>query len=104
MDELAYVAKLDERLLRVRQELVATAEVAKNLTMQLQTNATAQAVGRVSVLLGENTLHAAQWAREQSELHGLLPFQAGELRAGRESNFASPVLHFPILGSVTFVP
>jgi hypothetical protein len=68
VDELAYVAKLDERLLRVRQELVATAEVAKNLTMQLLTNTTAQAVGRVSVLLGENTLHAAQWAREQSEL------------------------------------
>ena len=67
-DELAYVTKLDERLLRVRQELAATAEAAKNLTMQLQTNATAQAVGRVSVLLGENSLHARQWVREQSEL------------------------------------
>ncbi len=67
-NELAYVTRLDERLLQVRQEMAAIDDAAKGLYSELQTNATAEAVGRISLLLDENTLRGKAWEREKSEL------------------------------------
>ena len=68
LDESAYVSRLDERLLKVRQELAALDDSSRGLAMQLQTNTTVEAVGRIQVMIEENTRRAAQWEREHSEL------------------------------------
>jgi len=76
-DEFAYVTRLDELLLNVRQQLANIDEAAKGLYSELQTNSTAEAVTRVSVLLDENATRAKLWEREQSELElRKLEFQA----------------------------
>ena len=67
-DEFVFVSRLDERLVKVRQGLSATTEAEKGLYAELQTNATAEAVGRISGLLEENGRQARQWEREASEL------------------------------------
>ncbi len=67
-DEWTYLSKLDEALLKVRQELSATDEAAKGLQSQLLTNTTTEAVVRVSALLDENIRLAKQWERELSGL------------------------------------
>jgi hypothetical protein len=67
-DEFAYVTRLDERLLSVRQELATIDDVAKGLYSELQTNSTTEAVTRVSILLDENIRRCKLWEREQFEL------------------------------------
>jgi hypothetical protein len=67
-DEFAYLYKVDERLLRVRQELEAVQNASKGFYAQLATNTTAEAVGRVSLLLEENGKQARQWEREEADL------------------------------------
>ena len=45
-DPLAFVTRLDERMLKVRQELAVTDEAVKAFSMELQTNNAPEAVQR----------------------------------------------------------
>ena len=67
-NEFLYVYKLDEQILKTRQAVIATAEAAKGLYSQLQTNTTPEAVARFSDLLEENNRVKLQWERAQAEL------------------------------------
>ena len=76
-NELLFVTRVDERLAKVREGLAASLAADKGLYAQLQTNNTAEAVGRISVLLEENGKQTRQWEREASELElKKLEFQA----------------------------
>ena len=76
-NELLFLTRIDERLAKVRQGLAASMETDKGLYGQLQTNNTAEAVGRISVQLEENAKQTRQWEREASELElKKLEFQA----------------------------
>ncbi|HYG33668.1 MAG TPA: hypothetical protein VEC99_02725 [Clostridia bacterium] len=67
-EEFTYVSKVDERLLKVRQQMAQIIEVGKNLYSELQTNNTPEAVGRISVLMEENRKEVRDWEKEQAEL------------------------------------
>jgi hypothetical protein len=67
-DEFVYVTKLEERLLIVRQELVANAETARGFHAELQTNNTPEDMERISLRLDENARQSRQWEREQFDL------------------------------------
>jgi len=67
-DEFAYVTKLEERLLRVRQELIATDQAARAFYAELQTNNTPEDMQRISLRLDENARLGRLWEREQSDL------------------------------------
>lgn len=76
-NELLFVTRIDERLAKVREGLAASMAADKGLYAQLQTNNTAEAVGRVSALLEENSKQTRQWEREASDLElKKLEFQA----------------------------
>jgi len=67
-DELIFLTRLDERLVKVRQGLAASMDAEKGFYAELQTNNTAEAVGRVSMRLEENGKQVRLWEREASEL------------------------------------
>jgi hypothetical protein len=67
-DELAYVVKLDTRLLKVRQDLANVVDAGKAIYSQLQTNTSTEAVTRASILIEENNVQTRQLEREVSEL------------------------------------
>ena len=67
-DEVRYLTRLDERLVKVREGLAAAMATEKGLYAELRTNSTAAAVGRVSDLLGDNTKQVRQWEHEASDL------------------------------------
>jgi len=67
-DQLAYLMTLDERLVKVRQELLALDAAAKDFQLELATNNTPEEMGRISDLLNENARESRQWEREESEL------------------------------------
>ncbi len=67
-DEFVYLTTLDERLVKVRQELVAVDAAAKAIHSELVTNNTPEDMQRISLLLDDNTRQARQWEREESEL------------------------------------
>jgi hypothetical protein len=67
-DELAYVVKLDTRLLKVRQDMANVVDAGKAIYAQLQTNITTEAITRASVLIDENNGQVRQLEREVSEL------------------------------------
>ncbi len=67
-EELAYVMSLDQRLVKVRQELLAVDQAAKGFYAELQTNNTPETMERISYLLDENGRQARQWEREESDL------------------------------------
>lgn len=76
-EEQAYVRNLDERLVRIRQELVQALQAGRELHAQLQTNINPENVSRVSLLLEDNTRVARQWEREQADIElRKLEFQA----------------------------
>ncbi len=67
-EEFAYLTQIQERLLRTRQELVATDLAAKALYSELQTNNSPEAMERISLQLDENNRQTRQWEREQTDL------------------------------------
>src|SRR5512133_749484 len=67
-DEFAYLTRLDERLLRARQDIAALEEASRNLQTELQTNHTEEAVGRISGMLEINARQARQSEKEASDL------------------------------------
>lgn len=76
-DELAYVTKLDERLLKVRQDLAQAVAAGRDLSSELQTNVTAETVGRISLRLEQNNRLEREYEREQSDLElRVLAFRA----------------------------
>jgi len=67
-DEFAYVTRLDELMLSVRQQIAGLDEEAKGLYTELQTNNAPEEMTRVSVLLDDNARRAKLWEREESQL------------------------------------
>jgi len=72
-DELAYVTKLDERVLKLREQMALVDEENKALVSQLYTNTTPEAVASVSALLDSNTKRARllEWEEGEIELRKL---------------------------------
>jgi len=67
-DEVAFVTLLQERLARVQEELDATLAAGTNLSAELATNNTSEAISRVSLMLQDNTEQIRRLQREQSDL------------------------------------
>lgn len=67
-DEFAYLTALDERLLRVRQEIATLQESARLLAAELQTNHAEEDVQRISGLVDANTFRMRQSEKEQSDI------------------------------------
>jgi hypothetical protein len=66
VDELAYVVRLDEHLLRLRQEVVTLSEATQGLYAELQTNNTVEVMQKVSARLDENAKQVRDLEREQA--------------------------------------
>ncbi len=67
-DEVAYLAKLDEKLWGLQQELNALQDEGNNCAVQLTTNNVPQEMARISGLLEENGRRLRQLQKEQSDL------------------------------------
>ncbi len=67
-DEMAYLMKLDDRLVRIQQEMVANDQAAKALFLELQTNNSPDDMDRISRQLDENARQSKQWEREHADL------------------------------------
>lgn len=67
-DEMEYLMKLDDRRLRIRQEMVANDQTARALFLELQTNNSPDDMDRISRQLDENSRQSKQWEREQADL------------------------------------
>ncbi len=86
-DEIAYVMKLDDRLLRIQQEMIANDQAAKLLFLELQTNNSPDDMDRISRQLDENSRQSKQWEREQADLElKELEFRALRNRMVRQRN------------------
>ncbi|HWI59205.1 MAG TPA: hypothetical protein VNZ22_18400, partial [Bacillota bacterium] len=67
-DEFIFLTRLDESLVKTRQELLALVEATKGLHAELQTNNTVEAMTRVSALVEQNERQQRLLQREQSDL------------------------------------
>ncbi len=67
-DEVAYFAKIEERLQRAGQELAGVIEEGKLYAQQAHTNNAPDEIGRVSLLLNDNQRRVRELQKEQSDL------------------------------------
>jgi hypothetical protein len=67
-EEFAYLSKLDERMIKTREELAAIDEATRNLHAQLQTNRTDEATWRISGMFEENARQTRQLEKEMLDL------------------------------------
>ena len=67
-DEFAYVNRLEERTLKIRQDLAFTLDYGKTFALQLATNNTPEAVTRISAMVDENNAMVRILEREEADL------------------------------------
>jgi hypothetical protein len=67
-EETVFVLKLDEALLKTRQDLAALFQKEKMLHLELLTNNTPEAVARISTVLQDNSWQAYQLEQRQTDL------------------------------------
>ena len=67
-DEAAYLAKVDEKLHSLEQELNALLEEGKNYAVQLTTNRVAEEIPNITLSIQENSRRVRQVQRDQSDL------------------------------------
>jgi hypothetical protein len=67
-DEFTYLNRLEDRTLKIRQELAFTLDYGKTFALQLATNNTPEAVTRISAMVDENNAIVRILEREEADL------------------------------------
>jgi hypothetical protein len=67
-DEFVYVNRLEERTLKIRQDLTLTLDYGRTFALQLATNNTPEAVAHVSAMVDENNAMVRILEREEADL------------------------------------